>query len=129
MLTQAAIMCRKAELAVEQQQLQAVLDAGIHSGMDPLDQPDIPQDIKVRLNFPVQSSSRTKLCIYNDQPVWQWVLLCLQNVKSAAKACISCEQWLHKCLQCRNSNKAIVHNHIHPAAAYPVCRRLCFRCS
>lgn len=43
---QAAIVARKQELALEQQQLQAALDAGAASGIDPLDQPDIPPDIK-----------------------------------------------------------------------------------
>jgi hypothetical protein len=46
MLVQAAIVARKEELAVEQQLLQAAVDAGVTSGIDPLDQPDIPADIK-----------------------------------------------------------------------------------
>lgn len=45
--TQAAIVLRKQELAVEQVQLQAALDAGVVSGIDPLDDPDIQPDIKV----------------------------------------------------------------------------------
>lgn len=41
-------MARKQELALEQQQLQAALDAGAASGIDPLDQPSIQPDIKVK---------------------------------------------------------------------------------
>jgi hypothetical protein len=44
---QAAIVARKQELVVEQQQLQAALDAGAASGIDPLDS-DIQPDIKAR---------------------------------------------------------------------------------
>ncbi len=50
MLVQAAIVARKQELAVEQQLLQAAVDAGVASGIDPLDQPDIPADIKASTN-------------------------------------------------------------------------------
>lgn len=46
MHVQAAIVARKQELVVEQQLLQAAVDAGVASGIDPLDQPDIPADIK-----------------------------------------------------------------------------------
>lgn len=48
-LMQVAITARKQELTVEQQQLQAALDAGVASGIDPLDQPNIQPDIKVRM--------------------------------------------------------------------------------
>jgi hypothetical protein len=48
---QAAIAARKQELAMEQQQLQAALDAGVASGIDPLDQPNIQPDIKVRFEI------------------------------------------------------------------------------
>jgi hypothetical protein len=41
-------VARKQELALEQQQLQAALDVGAASGIDPLDQPSIQPDIKVR---------------------------------------------------------------------------------
>jgi hypothetical protein len=48
---QTAIIARKQELAVEQQQLQAALDAGAASGIDPLDS-DIQPDIKARQQLP-----------------------------------------------------------------------------
>lgn len=79
MLTQAAILCRKAELAIEQQQLQAVLDAGIQSGMDPLDQPDIPQDIKVCLIDCSLITNTHEALHLDDQPVEQRVLLSLSE--------------------------------------------------
>lgn len=54
MLVQAAIVARKEELAVEQQLLQAAVDAGVASGIDPLDQPDIPADIKASKQHLIQ---------------------------------------------------------------------------